>query len=438
MGSKLALLGGTKAVDMAPPLYPVIGQEEVTGAMRALMERQMSVTTHAGVVGEMEEKFGAYFGAKHCHSFNSGTAAIHSALFAVGVKPGDKVLTANNTWISAICAIGHGGAVPVFCDTYPDREWIDPAEIRRKGADPHVKAVIVTHLYGVPADMDGIMAAAREVGIKVVEDCSHAHGGRYKGRYLGTIGDAGCFSLQGSKGIVAGEGGFILTNDQLTYERSMIPADHGTRLKTELTLDELEPFAHGGGAWTYRISPMCAAVAIAQLDRLETLNAARRANFEQLRDRLAKCAPFIKWYPEDREAGTERGWYGVPGLYERAQGDVSRDTFIKACQAEGVACNSNGYANWYQAPLFQDVSLYAQLFTAEHVNGVKYEPLPAGALPNTEKLRLKHVHFQIPAERAPHYMNQIAGAIEKVVANLDALAAHEAANKVETAQPAHA
>lgn len=435
MGSKLALLGGPKAVEMSPPLYPVIGEEEVTGAMRALMQRQMSVTTHAGVVGEMEEKFGAYFGAKHCHSFNSGTASIHSALFAVGVKPGDKVLTANHTWISGITAICHGGAIPVFCDIAPGGEWIDPDEIRRKGADPHVKAVIVTHLYGVPADMDGIMAAAREVGIKVVEDCSHAHGGKYKGRYLGTIGDAGCFSLQGSKGIVAGEGGFLLANDKLVYERSVIPADHGSRLKTELTLSELEPFSQGGGAWTYRISPMCAAVAIAQLDRLKTLNEARRENFEQLRERLADFAPFVGWFPEDRAAGTERGWYGVPGIYDGEAGRVSRDVFINACQAEGVPCNGNGYANWYQVPVFQDVELFGQLWTASHVNGVKYQPLEPGSLPNNEELRKKHLHFAIPAERAKHYIDHVADAIEKVVSQMDVLVEHANAS-ADAKQPA--
>lgn len=141
MSSPLALLGGTPAVTATYPSYPVIGHEEVTGAVRTIMERQLSVTTHAGVVAEMEDAFAAHFGAKYCHAFNSGTAAIHSALFGVGVGPGDEVLTASHTWISAIAAICHAGAVPVFCDVDPHRGCIAAEEIRRK-TGPHTRAVL--------------------------------------------------------------------------------------------------------------------------------------------------------------------------------------------------------------------------------------------------------------------------------------------------------
>jgi len=419
--SKLALLGGPKTVNQPWPKYPVIGAEEITGAITTLMNREMSITTHAGTVGKMEDAFAAHFGAKYCHSFNSGTASIHSALFALGVKPGDEVLTASNTWISAINAICHAGAVPVFCDVAPNVEHIDPAEIRRK-AGPRTKAVIVTHLYGLPADMDPIVAAAREKGLKVIEDCSHAHAGKYKGKYLGRIGDIGCFSLQGSKGIVAGEGGFLLTDNQLWYERSMIPGDHGMRLASELTLDELEPFTRGGGAWTYRIAPVCAAVAIAQLARLETLTANRQANFDRYYQRLSKRVPFITW-PRLHE-GSRRGWYGTAALFDLDDERINRDLFCDACAAEGAPVGKAGYRNWYEQPLFQDTSLYGQLWPVKHVNGAEFKPIAPGSLTNTNSMFARRVSFPVPAEPCDLLMDQFADAVEKVADNLDALAEH--------------
>jgi dTDP-4-amino-4,6-dideoxygalactose transaminase len=408
------------------PLYPVIGAEEVTGAIATLMNRELSVANKSGTLERMETAFARFFGATYCHAFNSGTASIHSALFALGVKPGDEVLTASNTWISAIAAICHAGAIPVFCDTMPGMEHIDPAEIRRK-AGPHTRAVIVTHLYGIPADMDPIMAAAREKSLKVIEDCSHAHAGKYKGRFLGRIGDIGCFSLQASKGIVAGEGGFLLTDNQLWYQRSMIPADHGARLRTELTMQELMPFSFGGGAWTYRITPASAAIALAQAGRLATLTANRQANFDRLHDRLKKSIPFLHW--PTLHAGSVRGWYGTPAYFHLDTHEVTREQFIAAANAEGADLQPGAYANWYEQPIFQDLDLFGQLWTARHVNGVQYRSLPPGSLKNTDELLRRRILFPIPAEPAPVLMDQIADAVEKVAGSLDAIVDHANSQK---------
>jgi dTDP-4-amino-4,6-dideoxygalactose transaminase len=420
MAEKLALLGGSPTVTLPHPAYPVMGREEVTGVVDTLMKGQLSQVGHGGVVGEMEDAYAAYFGTRYCHSFNSGTAAIHSALFALGVGPGDEVLTASNTWISGINAICHSGAAPVFCDTAKNRHHIAPAEIRRR-AGKHTKAIVVTHLWGFPADMDPIMKAARDCGLAVVEDCSHAHGGKYKGRYLGTIGDIGAFSLQGSKAIVAGEGGFLLTNRKLWYERAMIPGDHGVRLGQEISCQSLNGFTRGGGAWTYRIAPICAAVALAQLGRLDSLNAARQANFDQLAKRLRKDAPFIRLPSLHR--GSVRGWYGTPAIYDFDQEAVSRDLFCQACAAEGAGVRGTGYDNYYTVPLFQDTALYGQLWHVQHANGVTYTPTPPGSLENHEDLRRRSLLLTIPAEPAPALMTQVADAIAKVAANMAALAA---------------
>lgn len=426
MSEKLAILGGPKTVTLSAPPYPVIGAEEVAGAVNALLTRQLSQVGHGGVVGQMEDAYAAYFGMKYCHSFNSGTAAIHSALFAVGVGPGDEVLTAANTWISGINAICHAGAIPVFCDVKRGAHHLDPAEILRK-AGPHTKAVVVTHLWGFPAEMDAILKAARKKGLYVIEDCSHAHGAKYKGKYVGTLGDIGAFSLQGSKAIVAGEGGFLLTNKDLWYQRAMIPGDHGSRLSQELKHKDLECFSHGGGAWTYRIAPVCAAIALAQLGRLKTLNAARQANFDRLQPRLKKSAPFIKW--PSLAKGSARGWYHTPAYYGYDAKKVSRDTFLQACAAEGAYLGSTGYKNFYTIPLFQDTKLFGQLWAAKHPNGVEFRPVPPGSLKNQEELRGKSLLVPIPAEECLPLMDQIAAAVAKVAANMPALAKYQAAQQ---------
>jgi perosamine synthetase len=418
MRGKMAILGGPKTVTIPSPPYPIIGAEEIGAAIRVLMSGQLSDCGRGQFVAKMEDDFAAYFGTKYALSFSSGTASLHGALFAVGVRPGTEVLTANNTWVSGITAIFHAGGTPVFCDIKPGALHIDPADIRRK-AGPHTKAVIVTHLWGIPADMDGILKVANDLKLGVVEDCSHAHGAKYKGRFVGTLGDVGCFSLQGSKAIVAGEGGILITNSRRYYQRAMIPGHHDARLSKALTLAELRPFAQTGGYWKYRIPPLAAAIATAQLKRLDELNAARQANFDQLHARLTKRVPFISWPklpPKSR-----RGWYGAPATYTYDQEKVPRDLFAEACAAEGVPLGT-GYQNWYQTPLFQDTKLLSQLWPVKHANGVEYTPLPPGALPNDEALRRKFLCFHIPAIEVPAYVEQTAKAIEKVAENMASLA----------------
>ena len=419
MAEKLAIMGGPKTVTAPYPAYPVIGAEEVCAATRVIMSGELSDCGRGEFVGRMEDDFAAYFGTKYALSFTAGTASIAGALFAVGVKPGTEVLTANNTWISAITAICHAGGTPVFCDIKPGALHIDPAEIRRK-AGPRTRAVIVTHLWGIPADMDSILKATRALKVPVVEDASHAHGGMYKGKLVGTLGDVGCFSLQASKAIIAGEGGIMVTNNKRFYQRAMIPGHHAQRLRMSLTYEDLKPFTEAGGYWKYRISPVEAAIATAQLKRLDDLNAARQANFDRLYARLSKNVPFLSW--PRLAPGSKRGWYHTPSFYNYDQRKVSCGLFIKACQAEGARLGGEGYGNWYQMPLFQDLKLYSQLWPVKHTNGVEFKPLPPNGLPNDEALRRMIVIISIPATEAPQLMDQTAAAIEKVAANMSSLA----------------
>jgi dTDP-4-amino-4,6-dideoxygalactose transaminase len=420
---KLALFGGPKTVVQPQPPYPVIGHEEVNAATEVIMSRQLSDVGTGKFIQRFEKDFARYFGSKHCLSLSSGTSAIHCALFAVGVRPGAEVLTCAHNWISAITAILHAGGTPVFCDVKPGCWHIDPAEIKRR-ATPNTKAVVVTHLWGMPADMDPILKVCGELGIAVIEDVSHAQGSKYKGKYCGTIGDIGAFSLQGSKAIVAGEGGFLLTNSKRNFQRAQVPGHHGARLSSEMSIKEMKPFAQGGGAWTYRMFPVAAAIAMEQLGRLPALNAARQANFDRLRACL-KNVSLIQWPKLHRDS--VRGWYGTPANFDASKAPFSRETFIKACNAEGAGIGGEGYCDYSQIPLFQDMDLYSQMFVPKHANGVEFKPVKLGDLPNYDAIKKSSLRFIIPATESPTLMDQMANSIHKVLANADTLVKWEKA-----------
>ena len=422
MSEQLALLGGTKMVTLPWPVYPVIKHEEVNAAVRVVMSGCLSDCGRGEFIAAMEDDFAAYFGTQYALGLVSGTAALHSAMFAVGVCPGSEVLIANHNWISPIMAVFQAGAVPVLCDVAPRSFSIDPAEIRRK-ATPHTRAIIATHLWGIPAEMDGIMAAARELKLPVIEDTSHAHGGKYKGCHLGTIGDIGCFSLQGSKAMIAGEGGFLLTNEERYFQRAMVPGLHPSRLGEGIIMDEVKPFAAAGGMYMYRIPTVSAAIACAQLKKLSTFNAARQANFDRLYAQISEL-PFLS-LPSLAE-GSVRGWYGTPAFYDETKANgVSRDRFVQACQAEGMLLGGEGYTDYSQLPTLQDLSLLGQMYTCRYPNGVAFAPVSQGTLPNNDEIRRTMLLFNIPAIESPQLMDQCAATMRKVAANLDAVAAYE-------------
>ena len=164
-------------------------------------------------VAAFEERFAAYCGVKHCMALNSGTSALHLALLAAGIGPGDEVITVSMTFVATTAAILYCGAKPVFVDVDPDTWTMDPKLIEA-AITPRTKAILPVHLHGLMADMDPIMEIARRHGLVVIEDAAQSHGAEYKGRRAGSIGDIGCFSFYPGKNLGAyGEGGAVVTNN---------------------------------------------------------------------------------------------------------------------------------------------------------------------------------------------------------------------------------
>ena len=219
-----------------------------------------------GEVRLLEEEFAAYCGAKHAIAVNSGTSALHLALLAAGIGPGDEVITVAHTFVATVAAILYTGAVPILVDIDPKTFAID-AERIEKVITPRTRAIIPVHLYGHPTDMDPILEIARRRGLTVIEDAAQAHGARYKGRLIGSIGDLTCFSFYPSKNLGAnGEGGAVTTN-RPDFDRALrMLRDWGCERK----------YHHQIKGFNYRLDEIQAAILRVKLGYLDRWNEARR------------------------------------------------------------------------------------------------------------------------------------------------------------------
>lgn len=229
-------------------------------------------------IEQFEKEFAAYHGLKHGIATHNGTIALHLALAALGVGPGDEVIVPDLTFIATANAVRYCGAKPVLADVN-DNDWnIDPSAIRSK-ISPATRAVIPVHLYGNPARMDEIQQIGSESGITIIEDCAEAPGAHYQGQLTGTFGKVSCFSFFGNKIMTTGEGGMCLTNDDELAERMRILRDHG--------MNRQKKYWYDFPGFNYRMTNMQAAVGLAQLEQLRTLLQERDQIFHLYNDRLS-------------------------------------------------------------------------------------------------------------------------------------------------------
>jgi len=234
-------------------------------------------------VKEFEEDFAAYVGGKYAVGLASGTDALHFALRAIGVGPGDEVITVTNTFIATVLAIWQAGAKPVLVDCDPISYNIDVEAIKR-AITPRTKAIIPVHLYGQPADMDPIMELAASRGIKVVEDACQAHGAWYKGRRVGSIGAAGCFSFYPGKNLGAyGDGGIVVTNDPDVAGKLRMLRDYG----------QSEKYRHISKGFNSRLDGLQAAVLRVKLRHLDSWNRLRSEHADAYVNGLKAAAGIV-------------------------------------------------------------------------------------------------------------------------------------------------
>ncbi|MEA2329944.1 MAG: perosamine synthetase, partial [Thermoleophilaceae bacterium] len=262
----------------------------ITAADRAALERVLDRGElwgpNAPEVTALQEEWADYVGARFCLLTNSGTAALHCAVVAAGVRPGDEVIVPAFSFVATAMAVLHQGAVPVFCDIDPATHAIDPRAIAER-IGPRTRAIMPVHVHGLPADMDAIGALARHHGLAVIEDAAQAHGATYRGQKAGSLGDCAAFSLNGSKHLSAGEGGLFVTSDERALVAARRLAIFGEDTPPTGPGQYRAYWSHGVG-WNYRSHELTAALARTGLRRLDDYNEAAQRNAAILSAGLAQ------------------------------------------------------------------------------------------------------------------------------------------------------
>jgi dTDP-4-amino-4,6-dideoxygalactose transaminase len=358
---------------VTPRRWPILTDEDRAAVARVL-DRGVLSGAGAPEMRALEAEFAATVGGRFCLATNSGTSALHIALAAARVGPGDGVIVPALSFVATAQAVLHQGAIPVFADIDPVTYNIDPTDAARR-VTPLTRAIVPVHLHGLPADMGAIDALAQEVGLTVIEDAAQAHGALYKGRAVGTLGAAAAFSLNSTKNLPAGEGGFFVTNSEELYARAARVRFDGleppSKWDPSHPLDDEADSQATLRGWMYLPGELTSALARSQLERLAETTARSQRNAARLTERLGRL-PGVEppAVPPDRTHVFHK--YRVRLDPERARVRLSpialRDRLLEALRAEGV-----------EAVLWQTVPLPAHPLFASR------EPYPnaAAALDST-------------------------------------------------------
>jgi dTDP-4-amino-4,6-dideoxygalactose transaminase len=333
LDSPLAVHGGEPAVTLPGPHYewPVITDATRQAVLRQLDEA-ISITDRSGVVARLEERLKAEYGLPHALLFNTGTSAIFAMFVGVGLGPGDEVLCPGYTFFASNSPLFFTGATPVLVDC--DATGNLDVEKARELITGRTRAVLIGHLWGVPCDMDPFVDLCREHGLLLLEDISHAYGATYKGRPLGTFGDAAALSLQAHKTLTGGEGGVLLTRHDEVFYRALALGHYTRRCVTEIPADHpLHEYAVTGMGLKLRIHPLAAAIAEQQLDAMPEVLAGRRRCAAHLRRELGTI-PGIELPPIPE--GAEPSWYGLIFHPDRAIAGRAQEV-LAALAAEGCS-----------------------------------------------------------------------------------------------------
>jgi len=219
------------------------------------------ISSRGDFIEKFEKSFADYIGCKYATAVSNGTVALHLALVTLGISKGDEVIVPSFTYIASVSSIVYAGAKPVFVDSLESSWQLDPEDVRKK-ITPRTRAIMAVHLYGHPCDMDEIMKIAKEYNLFVIEDCAESLGSKYKGKNCGTFGDIATFSFYGNKTLTTGEGGMVVTNDETLKDRAYHFKMHG--------LAKYREYWHDVIGFNYRMTNICAAIGLAQLETVQS------------------------------------------------------------------------------------------------------------------------------------------------------------------------
>lgn len=368
---------------------------------------------------ELERQFQKLTGCSHALAMNSGTAALHSGYYAVGVGPGDEVIVPAYTFFATAAPILQCGGTPVFCEVDPHTLTADPDDVERRITD-RTRAICVVHVWGNPARMDRFAEIARRHQIALIEDCSHAHGAMFDGKPVGSWGAVGCFSLQGNKPVSGGEAGIAVTNDPVIFDH-MLALGHFNRIGADQLTEtyDIDCFSLG---LKYRPHLFAACLAVESLKRLNELNALRRRNYEILSEELQGCVAVspIDAYEQAQRAGFMEF---ILRYDPEAAGDVPREAFVHAAAAEGVPIAVDRHTRGSDGDLLHRLKIFRSLdysqyggFTGGGINRYRNQPSPH--LPVTEDLAKRLVTLPPFTRVSENYVRECGRAICKVASLL--------------------
>jgi dTDP-4-amino-4,6-dideoxygalactose transaminase len=339
MKERLAIHGGPKAVTNQLVFWPQFDEETIAAVAEVLRSGKVNYWT--GPKGmEFEKRFAEWQGSRYAISTSSGTAALHVALSALGIGPGDEVIVPSYTFIASSFSVVQAGAIPRFADVNLEDHCIS-VESAEKLVNERTRAIMVVHLYGNVADMDKVLEFARRHNLFVIEDNAEAFGGEYKGKKTGTLGHiAACSFCQNKTFTTGGEGGMVTTDDEDLAWNARSFRDHGYDVKQRLSLLELEqklPYIHNMVGWNYRMTEMQSVIGLKALEKMDTWNMpARRRNARILIDAL-KDRPEIKFLPVDTPE-RRNGWYVTAFSLDIENMNCTIREFVDAAAAEGAPC----------------------------------------------------------------------------------------------------
>lgn len=412
MRNELAAFGGRPAVTTVPPTqWPSVSKEEILAVVGLLVNNTISIYDRSYPIDALEDSFAAYIGRRYAIAFNSGTAALFAAYYALGISAGDEVIVPSYTFWATVTPLIRLGAVPVFADIDAKTLTLSVDDVKKK-ITPKTRAVVVNHVWGNPAKLDDLTSLCRQFNVHLVEDASHAHGATFMDRKIGSFGTVSVFSLQANKPVAAGEGGLLLTDSQEIYERATLIGHFGPRATQTVHSPQYAPFAETGLGLKLRISALNAAIALEQLKTLDARNRVRRENMLALSERI-KHLPGLTITVE--YPGATHVYYGYKVIYDSGVLGVPSHELVRLLRAEGVQIKVSDSKPLHQEPLFNeqyDRTVLGWPFTEEwYRRMVDCRQL---RLDVTETVAPKLLSIAPLQERADRVVEEYAVAFEKV------------------------
>ena len=411
--TKLAILGGEPVrKNKSWPRWPYWDQEVIDSILETTKSRiWCRIQSKTGTVPTFEKKYAELIGAKFCVATGSGTQALHTCVEALGIGPGDEVITSPYTDPGTIAAILSARALPVLADLDTESYQLHPDDVERRITE-NTRAIMPVHMMGQPCHMERFMEIAKKHNLKVIEDAAQAHLSEYQGKKLGTIGDLGCFSFQSSKTIACGEGGGIVGDDEELMDKCYTVHNHGTSRqgKTEVIGPK------------YRMNEFEAAVLLGQWSGIMERFKRRNENAAYLTERI-KDVPGIR--PQKLYEGTASGSYYLyaTSYLKEHFNDVDRATFLKAMAAEGVSLSPYIKQGLHREPWIEHIvnqPVYKKMFGRKRLRQYR-EDVPC---PNCDKVceEMAMIWASGPLLGTKEDMDDVANAIIKVYENRDKLA----------------